>query len=626
MQRPQRLTFIITLISLRLLLTFLGLAATIFAIFLNTSNYENFTNLVLTYAGREDMRAYWSAQLLPISRFFYLQIFATTISIAYIFAYIYTFKKHKSWAEKVMGIMRGVGRFLRGVWQNTAQNFGNLPKKMRYLFAIIFVAFLFRTAFNAHFYELQYDEAWTYNNFVHRGAIISAISPHNNHILYTILASWLNFFSNILPNIFSIDGKFILRLPVMLGGAFFLLLWLAFWLRQLGGYKAILQSAWLISAPVFMFYAMYGRGYIFAILFGFIHLWALVGIAESINNSNSKPTKKHTWTLAAARILGVYSLPTYIYIWLAAELAFICVLTKKQGFAAVLKPLLQNLFLVILFLALLYAPFLLTNGISVLWSAAAKSDYTFAQHWQLFHKLSDWLLWGADTLYSGFFTLFLVAFAVWQLRKENRILFRIWHFFSIFILLLPLFAFFYQPLRVWSPQILAYGFLFGQILIQFYTFASNYLQKNISKNIYLNISKNIYKNIFTLCIFFCILCNQWQAYRHYEINWTADLDRTAKNIAQILANNQINELYIFSRYDKPLLEYYHLRRTNQPLKVAMPFVESVDYQLFTAKIYPAILLDIEDYRPTATDKIQLAKAEYELIYSNWRLQLYIAKK
>ena len=590
-------------ISLRLGLILVGLAATIFALYLNTSNYEDFTNLVLHYTGRHDMRAYWSAQLLPISRFFYLQIITTTISLSYIFTFLFTYKKHKFWAEKVMGIVGNTQQFLRQQWQSSARNFCQLSKLARYLFAIIFAAFLFRTGFNTHFYELQYDEAWTYNNFVHRGAIISAISPHNNHILYTILASICNF----LP----LSGKFVLRLPVMLGSALFLLLWLAFWLRHLGSHKTILQSAWLISAPVLMFYSMYGRGYIFAILFGFIHLWAVVGIA------NNKPAKKYTWTLAAARILGIYSLPTYIYVWLAVELAFICTVSKKQGFIAAIKLLLLNLNFVIFALGVLYAPFLLTNGMSVLWSAATKSDYTFSQHWQLYHKLSDWLLWGADTRYSGFFSLALAAYASYQLRKESRILFRIWYFFSIFLLLMPLFAFFFQPLRVWSPQILAYAFLLGQILIQFYTFANNYLtQKNYLNN-YLN-------NIFAVCIFFCILCNQWQAYRHYEINWTADLDRTAKNIAQILAENDIKELYTFSRYDKPLLEYYQLRRTNQPLKVAMPFKESIDYQLFTSKIYAAVLVDIEDYTPTNIEQTQLAKAEYQLVYSNWRLQLYLA--
>lgn len=552
------------------------LSATVFIYYVD---YTAFSDIILALAGREEMRSYWETKLLPAARFDWLRLGLLVLSGLLLLTLFWAWRGLAGWAKNL-----NIGRRLVGEELAAFRTKIHEAKAWeRWTFWGVLGLLALRGLWNISFYALQYDEAWTYNNFVHNGLLISALSPHNNHILYTELAALLDF----LP----ISGKWMLRLPVFGFGLAVWLLWLWGWRRYLSWRDSFLQSIGLLIAPTFMMYAMYGRGYMLAICFGLLHLWALSGLLEGKG-------RRWVWLLALARVLGTYSLPTYIYIWLAAELAYVL-----AGGRAVWRGwLLSGLILVGL-----YAPFLLTNGMGIL-SGAAAAEYSWADHWRLFHKLADWMLFGADFVGLGYFSLFLAVGAMWRGRKASGQV-RIWYFFSGFLLIMPLFAFFYQPLRVWSVQLLAYSFLFGRISLWLFAL----------------LFRSPIKKPFIISIILFILVGQWQAYRHYEINWSAGIDKTAEHLGELLAAHRIEELYTFSRYDKPLLEYYHLRRTGRRLKTYMPYKESVDYQAFEAGVYAAVLLDIEDYQPTAADWQRLSRGDYELIYSDWRLRLYLAK-
>jgi hypothetical protein len=578
---------------LRLLLLSVGLLLLGIILGLFGWDYAQFTDYILALASRQDMRDYWTAKILPESRFLYLRV-AVLLAFGLYFGLSFLLWRRVLHSAATIVAM---GEYCGAKMREIRADLGAQPIYLRLAIGFFFLLILLRSGFNAWFYELQYDEAWTYNNFVHKGAIISAISPHNNHILYTILAAVANF----LP----ISGKYILRLPVILGGMLTLWFWLLMWGRFLGWRAAFLMVLCLSVAPPMLFYMLYARGYVFMFAAAVVQVWVLINLLTSpAQNSDSIAQKTKFWLLILAQVLGLYSVPTYIYVWVVANLSFLVFFWRQALPKSLFWGWIKAQIYAVGLLAILYAPFLLTGGLSILFSAATGANpdvYTYAEHWRLYQKLSDWQFFGADTLQSGWLTLFLAAVALWAAVRAGDLRLRYWYLFSALLLLLPLGLFFMQPLRVWSPQVLAYAFLLGQFLRLFSPKYAYFLA------------------------FLLLPLWQWQSYRHYEINWSADIDRTALKIADLLATQRIDELYIFSRYDKPLLQYYHLRRQNTPLRTAMPYRESIDYAPFDARIYAAVLLDIEDYTPTPDDWAQLQKANYRLVYADWRLRLYVSE-
>ena len=58
----------------------------------------------------------------------------------------------------------------------------------------------------------------------------------------------------------------------------------------------------------------------------------------------------------------------------------------------------------------------------------------------------------------------------------------------------------------------------------------------------------------------------------------------------------------------------------------MPFKESKDYQRFEDTTFQAVLLDIDDYKPTEADWAQIKALPYQLVYENHRIKLFLLKK
>jgi hypothetical protein len=109
------------------------------------------------------------------------------------------------------------------------------------------------------------------------------------------------------------------------------------------------------------------------------------------------------------------------------------------------------------------------------------------------------------------------------------------------------------------------------------------------------------------------------------MNWSLTLDRESKKIAQIILKEKSGfiDCYTFSRYDKPLLDYYFLIN-NRPYKTYMPYQESKNYIAFDKAIFDAVLLDTEEYEASSKD-LEILDNEYKVIYQNSRIKLYISK-
>ena len=546
--------------------------------------YRAFTDFILELIDRKDLRLYWEKDLMPLSRY---NLLSYVIFVLFFTSLIFSFFLWKR-GYGIVDFLLSFATFIKNKILSFFKDLKQQSHAIQYSVLALFLFLIIRTFYNIHAYEVQYDEAWTYINFIDKGIIVSAISPHNNHILYTLFAAILNY----LP----LSGKYILRLPLVFFALLTLYLWLDYWRKNQDWQKAIYSSFILISLSPFMIYALYGRAYILTFAFSILQYIAL----EKVYIKPNENRKYYIFLLFLAQVLGIYALITYIYIALPAQLLIL-------GFTKDYKTWFKINLMTILVLLVLYLPFLVTNGANILFAATQStiSTYTYAEHWGLFHKLSDWMHWGADFQYMAYVSLCLAFLGFFIAYKVSDKSMKFLALFAGTLLILPLLMFFYQPQRVWSLQIIAYAFLYSFILFQ---------RKN---------QRSWQNSLFILIFLLLIIVQNIALYSHYEINWAKNLDREGQKIANILLKNNVNEIYTFSRYDKPLLEYYYAR-AHQPLRIIMPYRESKNYQPFGAKTYKSVILDREDYVPTRMDTVILQEKKYESIYKNERIEIYLA--
>ena len=566
--------------------TSIALISLIFAIgslALWMTDYETLTNLVLKTVHKEDWRPYFEERVFPPNRFNTLQYLATLFSLTWT-CFAYWFYKKSYYFAEVLAIF----------WQQSfaiiRQQIQQFERQEKIFFLVLLISFALRGFSQIYRYELQYDEAWTYNHFISNGFLISAISPNNNHLLYSLFACLFDY----LP----IGAKYSLRLPVYLGGLATCILF--YWLiRSIFKWQwALVSLAWFAFSPSICFYSMYARGYIFQIFFTILATWASLKIT-------TKNTTNYFWLVwVLANILGFYSVPTYAYIWLLLN-AFLCLhlIPKNTNW----KPWIWSNIFVLLITSLLYFPFLISNGLNTLVAIAsteAPQGETFLAYQD---KVADWVLLGAGRLTSVYWfwcLLMLAVLPIWWKAKSNLIR-RIIELILLFLLfpsILNLSLGTQPPYRVWC-FLTIFVALIIPLIGSFYT-------SKIKSSFFL--------------LFLAILlssCSIWRTEVHYAIRWSAELDKEVKKIATILLDNEFSEVYLFSNYDKPLLEYYYLK-DQQRLKVFMASPDSKNYAPFVnASIYEVVLWDKEDRVASQEEQAWLEQYYPSILYEDNRVVL-----
>ena len=571
------------------LITFIALLNIIVAIGsigLWMANYETLTNFVLEAVHKEDWRPYFEQQVFPPSRFITLQYFALIFSLAWTFFTYWLYKKSSYFAKVLFDFWQQSLHIIR-------QQIEQFERQEVLFFALLLVVFALRGMFQIYRYELQYDEAWTYNHFISNGFLISAISPNNNHILYSLFACFFDY----LP----IDAKYSLRLPVYLGGFATCILFYVM-VRSLWKWQwALVALAWFAFSPGICFYSMYARGYIFQVFFTILATWASLKVT-------SKIASNYFWLLwILANILGFYSVPTYAYIWILLNV-FLSVhsFTKNTNW----KPWIWSNLLVLSVTSLLYFPFLITNGLNTLVTIASTEAPQGEAFLNYQDKVADWILLGAGRLtpvYWLWSLLVLFVLPVWRKIKNNSIR-RVIELILLFLLfpsVLNLSSGTQPPYRVWCFLTIFIGLIIPLI-------GSFYTSKIKSSSLLLFLA--IALSSFSI----------WRTEVHYAVRWSAELDKEVKKIATTLLDNNLSEVYLFSNYDKPLLEYYYLQN-QQRLKVFMATPNSKHHAPFVnTSIYQVVLWDKED-RVASQEEQAWLEAHYPTsLYEDKRVVLRTA--
>lgn len=553
------------------------------SIFLWIIDYQTLTNLVLKVAHKEAWRGYFEQSVFPPNRFNLLRYVALFLSFLGFLLSYWFYKKSYYFAKVVLDFWQQSLKIIR-------QQIQQFERQEKIFFFILLLGFALRGIFQIYRYELQYDEAWTYNHFISNGFLIAAISPNNNHILYSLFACLFDY----LP----IAGKYSLRLPVYLGGIATCILFYAM-VRSLCKWQwALVALAWFVCSPGICFYAMYARGYIFQIFFTVLATWASLKLVD-------KRSSNYFWLLwVLANILGFYSVPTYAYIWLLLNV-FLCIhkLIKQQQW----KPWVLSNSAVLLLTSLLYFPFLITNGLNTLLAIASTEAPQGEAFFNYQDKVADWILLGAGRLtpvYWFWCVLLLSVLPIWWNSKSNstRRAMELILLFLLFPSMLNLSLGTQPPYRVWC-------FLTIFIALAIPLIGSFYTSKIKSTSFLVILA--IALSSFSI----------WRTEVHYAIRWSAELDKEVKKIAETLLDNEFLEIYLFSNYDKPLLEYYYLQQ-QQRLNVFMAAPDSKNYAPFVeGRIYPVVLWDKEDRVASQEELAWLEQYYPSILYEDERVAL-----
>ena len=551
--------------------------------------YEQFATVLLQTVHKLDWRPYFEQAVLPQARYALLPYLLGTLFVFWLLLSPWYLHKSQYWSRFLALFYTTHKQQQANFWRTRSQ------VEKGFLVLIIGLAVVRMLYYMGH-YALQYDEAWTYNHFVSNGFVVAAISPNNNHILYTLLAC----LSDYLP----IDGQYSLRCPVVIGGIWLLLVFYKF-ARQIGSsYWALLGLAFLAFAPAASLYSLYARGYIFQLLF------TIIAIAATWHLVTAKRRLYYHWTWwIIAHVLGLYSVPTHAYVVIITS---IFLFWKGWGSMPFSKKWLQANFIITICLAILYAPFFITNGAQVLWTAASQEPNGEAL-WAYQDKVADWLLWGGGRgtpVYGIWLGLVAVLGAVYYYNKKHtttiRPLAQLVILFLLFPTLLNGLTGAQPPYRIWcflGPVLALWTVLIGQAI-------APYWQQH--------------KQL-TLAVFMIIGGYSWRMQQHYALQWSAQLDWQVRSMAEQLLEADIRHCYLFSNYDKPLLEYYYLRQGKR-IRISMSSPQSKDFAPFEQwPLYEAVLWDAEDRIASPQERAWLEQYYPLVIYTDTRIQIHLPK-
>ena len=229
----------------------------------------------------------------------------------------------------------------KSILLNKLVNFNNKQKNLikticKQKIYLIFVIPLSLTSFLLFYLPVTYDETFTFINFIDRGIIVSAsyYPAPNNHVLYSIISSFVNLFNfkSIIPfRIISIIF-FLLSLIVIV----------KIFLRNslnLKKYHYLLISVFPLSL-VYIYNSSLARGYSLLILLALINIYI---IQKILKNNDDKYLKKFSLFTS----LAFYTIPSYFYCHIIFCIIIFC--CKKNSLIFLIKSNIVILFLTLLF-------------------------------------------------------------------------------------------------------------------------------------------------------------------------------------------------------------------------------------------------------------------------------------
>jgi len=273
------------------------------------------------------------------------------------------------------------------------------------IYLLFLIPFLI-TLYLAFYLPITYDEAFTFVNFINRGigVSISFYPAPNNHVLYSVVSSFLNFlnFENIFPFrlisiIFLILSLFMVT-KILIEDS-----------KKIKNYYFLLLSIFPFTL-VYVYQSSLARGYSLLVFFTLINIYLLKKILR--NNDN-----KHLLTFSFFSALAFYTIPSYFY----SHLIFCIILLWKNNF---LSFLIKSNLSILFFSLIFYFPIIIFQGFDFIFqnNLIEKIDYN---EFYLFINKAKFILENEIFGISIFFllALLLISFYFYIRIKKVKVFF-----------------------------------------------------------------------------------------------------------------------------------------------------------------------------------------------------------
>lgn len=557
-----------------------------FAIFFLQFNYDALISWTVLVFHKNGLESFLRGQAFPFQKFRLVQKFCYAMLILIpigVFIMLNFKNKIGGWLRfAVQSISRNL-RSLMTVFQSNS-------KTENRILAIVMILITGRSLFYIIYWDLQYDEMWSYNYFTAQ-PFYYTFFMYNNYPLYEL--------STALFKGLPFAMKINLRLPSLLSG-------LATCLILYGCLKAYFRNTFSAFAGLFGFaffpivncYMLYGRGVMTEILFACISFFSILfWIRDPERNDRLV-------IFFLATIVGFYAMPTHIYYWfLLIVLTTITIPDKKQlinfwyaNAAAAVG------------CALCYLPMALGSGFHFITHVIKERDSVG----NIIHylpidigRVSVFLL---GNPYGIYFIMAIVIFLVVTLKNKMPVRFPVW--FIPGLLVLPFISLLVQRFYI-PPRAFGYISLILPILaaVLFYEFSNR-------------ISKNARAGIIVCLGIAGLLISHF----HNSINWSKISDRKAKEVSEILLENKVVSCYDNSResafpYNYPAVEYYY-RLEHKNILFTLNATNSIRYKPFEfSDHYDCIIAGMDKPTPEILNK-------YRLVYRDavGRFQIFVLKR
>ncbi len=557
----------------RVLAILLCLPFTVFLLlngFLIFTSYESQVQTLVDLFAQPSLESYLRTVAYPPKHYqaalVILPIFTLLIGVLT----FYAIQKNRAW--NLLTHLRKRARWsVKSVW-NTLKS---QPTSHLIFLSAILVFYFIRSFYNALYYPIQHDEYWTFNYFSN-GNFIKVFAPGNNH--------FFNSLGNYLCHYLPIPEPLIFRLPVIIGGFFTLLIFYLFLVKTISSKISIIGTSLLCFSPPFLFYSMYGRGYIFLLFFTIICFWCWIRFTQT-----QKRYYKIIFTLAA--FAGVLSVMTFAYVLLTfGIMSFVQIMYKKWTW--------KNLLL-------FYAPLLL---LLVCWSIPGwllgQWQTTLAYKPEMHHEgmeIMTSFLFRNAYFFLGFKKLGLVFWLLLIIcflgLKDTNDSWKYLHLFSILSFCIVFIMSLLQGFEITER------FAFHLILLPIAALTFVFTEKFKPFWAYLSLGV------------FCLIFS-FGAYTHKYLNWSVNADYAAKEMNSKMIAANITEVYLDDNYYKPAIIYFY-SKNNAAIRVYSSAPQSIDYVPFDAhKKYEAIICDT-DNAPFYSQK------GYKVAYQNKAATLFV---
>ena len=389
------------------------------AVITHILNYNQLIDFILNEINRKDLYEIITEKYFSEIKFEVVKKIFNGISLVSFIGLFFYFK-HRSAVLKLLELIikKLQTRFCNFIFTATKNN-----PIINKLLIISILSILGRSIYYAIDFDIQFDEAWNYNYFLHNNMIYS-FCVYNNYPLHNIV-TWL--FLKVLP-----DSTFAIRLPSILVG-------ILCCLTVFVVIKKLFKNEWIAigsmlvfsSLPIVIEYMLRSRGVIFEVFFIVIIFYFLVRYLS----------QKITWNrilfLSFLNACGTYSMLSHAYFILFSSLGFLLVLfvekrNKELKFACYYG------ILSIVFSLILLLPMLLGTGVLLGINAGINHSNFLALHYLNAFECYSTFLFG----YRYFIIVYIFILAFLLFNKENQLkviaLFNLCFVSAVF--LIPLFT------------------------------------------------------------------------------------------------------------------------------------------------------------------------------------------